>query len=76
MKFVQTVNGEPRIAWYWGLLLFLIIYLVLSIASVLLAIWWTGDMRVGGPALGIGFAVSFFVWWRSLVGILHRSGKS
>ncbi len=76
MKFVQPVNGEPRIAWYWSLLLSLIIYVVLSVASVLFAIWWTGDIRAGGPALGIGFAVSFFVWWRGLVVILHGSGKS
>jgi len=76
MGFVRVINGEPRIAWYWGLLLFLGIYLILSISSVLLAIWWAGDIRAGGPALAIGFAVSFFVWWRSLIAILRRSGMS
>ena len=76
MGFVRVINGEPRIAWYWGLLLFLVIYLILSIGSVLLAIWWTGDMRAGGPALAIGFAASLVAWWRSMIAILHRSGKS
>jgi hypothetical protein len=72
----RTVNGEVRLVWYWAMLLFLVIYVILSIALVLLAVWWTGDMRAGGPALGIGFATSLLVWWRTVLAILHHSRKA
>lgn len=60
MKFIEHINGEPRIRWYWAVVFFtaVIVFFSLAVAASLWAIF--RDARVAATSFVFSFPIGWF----------------